>query len=1039
MVSYFVKHPVAANLLMIVAVLLGIISLPKMERETFPEFAASKVAVSIVYPGASALDVDDQICQELDDSLGSVTALEEIECLSVDSRANATLTMIEGGDITQFYNDILSLVSGLKNLPADAEEPAVSIAGQTETIVLLAVSGIEDTHSLIRYSDGLANRIGNLSMISNATVSGITENELKITFDQRALRQYGLSSREVADAVTARSLRQPLGTVNTKERDITLRYADARRNAQDLENLVILQNESGGLVLLSDLASVHLEEKSPEVKSFINGKRAAIIRIEKNKEDDAIDAFSQVSKLIDGETAGFREPFAIDVINNSTDNIRERIQLVMKNTVQGLVLVLAVMWMFFSFREAFWISLALPVSFLGGFFVMSLFGVTINMISLVALLMAVGLIMDDSIVIADNIAKWRKHASMKDAAMRGATQVLPGVVSSFLTTACVFGPLMFLSGQIGAILKTVPVVLLITLAVSLVEAFFILPHHLSHVSGDPTANQRRFVPVWLDRFKEKSIIPLVRLFVSWRYLTVGSVFAILIMSIGLIASGAVKVIGFPATEGDTIEARFSLGSGIPQRRTQKVVDQMLEALDKVDKQLTPATNDGQKLVKRVLVRYGANADVKDNGTNTATITVDLLNSEERNIAADDVLKIWREATGPIPDLLQSNFTQTASGPGGSDLDVQVASHNLEDLEGATGQLLKILRSREDVSEAFQDFSGGKPEARLKLKEFAYTIGLNPQAVAGQLRSAFSGAETDTFRVGFSNYAVRVELGNSVPAISDLEEFPIKLSGGKQVALNRVADIELSTTYAQITRQNGAAIARIIGKIDRDATTSTAISALITGKLGPQIEAKYPGISISIGGATQEQQKTQTSIMTSLLTGLIGVYIILAFQFHSYTLPLIVMISIPFALIGTILGHLGLGIDLAMPSFVGFASLAGVAVNNAILFLAFFEAEIGGKNYVEAAINAVRHRFQPVLLSSTTTFVGLMPIVFESSPQAQTLVPLVVAVAFGLLASTLLVIFVFPSLLAIYFDFASVTKWLKSRGSPTEAVDEHSAP
>lgn len=1035
MISYFTRHPNAANLMMAAAIFLGLSVVFSMERETFPEFAESKVSVQVIYRGSSAADVDEQVCQELDDALKSVDDLDEIECLSVDGRGTATLTMNEGADISQFYNDILSIASGLDDLPDTAEAPSVTILGRTELIAILAVSGIETTEGLIRYTDGLANRLGGLANVSDATVSGITENELKITFNQLALRRYGVSAKSVADALIARSLRQPLGTVSTLEREITLRYSDARRNIAELESLVILQNAKGGFVRLSDLATVSLVQEVPEVQSFINGRRAATIQVEKTKQDDAIDAFAQVQALITAEMEKYPDQFNIDVINNTTEVIQDRISLVVRNTMQGLALVLLVMCLFFSIKEAFWIALALPVSFLGGMFLMQVAGMSINMISLVALLMAVGLIMDDSIVIADNISKWRHKVSPREASVRGTSEVMPGVVSSFLTTACIFGPLMFLSGQIGSILQVVPVVLLITLAVSLVEAFLILPHHLSHVGDDPTANDRRFVPRNLDTLKEKFVIPATRFLMSWRYLTLGTVIASFIFTISLIASGTVKVIGFPSTEGDTIEARISLTSGIPQARTQSVVAQLIAAINEVDAALTPGTKAGKKLVERILVRYAANSDVKDNGTNTATITVDLLDSDERNVDADDVALAWRRAAGAIPDLIQSNFTQTSIGPGGVDLDVQVSSRNLVELEAATAEMARALLARNDVTEAFQDFTGGRPEARLRLNNYAYTVGLTPQFVASQLRAAFSGAETDSFREGFSNFTVRVELGDSVPTISDLEDFPIDLGRGKQIALSAIADIELTTTYPQITRENGEAIAKIIGKIDRSITTSKAISDVVVNQLGPVLAQKYPGISIGIGGATEEQQKTQSSILTALLTGLLGVYIILAFQFRSYVLPVVVMLSIPFALIGTVLGHMALGINLSMPSFIGFASLSGVVVNNAILFLSFFQSEIRDNDYLEAAIDAVRHRFRPVLLSSSTTIVGLLPILFETSRQAQVLVPLVVSVAFGLLASTILVIFVFPSALGVFFDFADVKKWLASRERATVGVPQ----
>lgn len=1036
MIGYFARHPVASNLVLVAVCLMGLLTLTNMERESFPEFTASKVSVSVAYPGASAGDVDEQICLVLDDALGAVNNLEDFECLSVENRASATLTMAEGGDIGQFYNDVSSEVSSINDLPGEAELPSVSILGQTEVIASIAVSGIDTRASLIQYADAFSDDLAALDMIATAKVSGISEAEYKITFDQLALRRYGVSIKDVADAVEARSLRTPLGTVATTGREVTLRYSDARRSRSELENLELLENSDGGIVRLIDVARIIQTEASPELQSFIDGDRAAIIQVSKTKSDDAINAFAQVEALIATEEARFPDPFRITVVNNMTENVQTQISLVLGNAAKSLVLVILVMCLFFTIAEAVWISFSLPFSFLGGIFLMDQVGVTINIISLIGLLMAIGLIMDDSIVIADNISKWRKKMGPKEAAVKGTSEVMPGVVSSFLTTACVFGPLMFLSGEMGKVLLVIPIVLLLTMVTSLVEAFFILPSHMSHTHADPEANARRFVPRMLDKLRDRVVIPMTAGLLRWRYATLGGVFAILIISVGFLTSGLVKVVGFPETEGDTIEVRIALASGLPIERTKEAVAQILAGLEKVDADLTPGTEGGAPLVERVLVRTAVNQDVKDNGAYTATVTADLLQSDFRNIAADDVLLAWKAATGPIPDLVQNNFTQIAGGPGGNDLDVELSSRDLGQLEAATNALLERLISRDDVTEAYQDFSAGRPEIRLALSEFGYVSGLTPQAVSAQLRAAFSGTETDSFRQQLSDVSIRVELGDTVPTLSDLEQFPIVVPGGGQVALVTVADIELTGAYAQITRKNGRAVARILGKIDRSATTSAVISNLITTKLGPAIQMEYGDVSINIGGATAEQQKTQTSISTALLTGLIGVYLILAFQFHSYTLPFMVMLSIPFALIGTIFGTYALGLDISMPSFIGFASLAGVVVNNAILFLTFFEAEIEEDDYLSAAVEAVRHRFRPVVLSFSTTFVGLLPMVFETSPQAQVLVPLVVAVAFGLLASTLLVIFVFPSIIGIYFDFADINKWREKRGG---SVSEETAP
>ncbi len=876
MLEYFARHPIAANLILIATIWLGISALPNMERESFPEFTSDEVTVTIVYEGASARDVDEEICIPLDDALSAITNLDEMDCLSVEGTAISTLTIVDGADIGQFYNDISSEVSAINDFPTDAEAAQISISGQTEQIALIAVSGIDSLDGLVRYADILADDLSFLPGVASADVLSISDSEYRVQLDQLALRRYAISPADVADAIMQRSLQSPLGTVETSGRDYTLRFSDLRRSVPELENLIILQNAQGGLVRLRDIADVSLAPAEESERAEIDGKRAAIVQVNKNKDDDALDAFAEVELHLEAERAKYPEPFDLTVINNSTEQVAEQIDLVVSNAVQSLILVIIVMFLFFGLIEAFWISLALPFSFLGGFFLLNLFGITINMMSLLALLMSIGLIMDDSIVIAENISKWRAKLPAAEAAVKSVQEVMAGVFSSFLTTAGVFGPLMFLGGESGAILQVIPMVLLVTMSVSLIEAFFILPNHLSHTRGDGTTQTQRVVPRLLDRFKETVVLPIVRVLVSIRYLTVGCVFAVLIVCFGFIASGTIKVVGFPTIENDTIIARISLGSGTQIERTEEVVNQLLDSLEVVNAERTPLTETGEPLVERVLVQYATNADVKDNGEHTVTLIVDLLESALRNVTADTVTAEWRSATGPIADVIQSNFAQISQGPGGNDLDIEIKSDDLIELEAATHAFRIALLERNDVVAAYQDFQGGKPEIQLRLNEFGYTQGMTPQSLANQLRTAFTGTETDSFREGLSSLEVVVQMGDSAANIAELEAFPITLPDGNTVALSRVADMISTEGYSQITRRDGKPTAQILGDIDRTATTSTAISAVALNEIQPVVKADYPGISVAIGGATEDQQETQSSIATALLTGLLVVYLVLAF-------------------------------------------------------------------------------------------------------------------------------------------------------------------
>ncbi|MGX9356671.1 efflux RND transporter permease subunit [Roseobacteraceae bacterium S113] len=1025
MIGYFTRHPVAANLFLLAGLFLGLSAIGGMERESFPEFSASKVTVSVEYKGATAKTVDEEVCLILEDTLRSISDLDELSCQSVSGFATATLTMQDGGDITQFFNDIFSEVSSIQDLPDEAEEPAVAIAERTEQIALLAVSGLASDEALVRYADDLAAEFAGLPGVATATVRGISELEYRVNLNPLALRRFGLSPRDVASAISQRTTSSPLGTVETIGEDYSLRLDASQRTVIGLQSLTVIEGESGGVVHLKDVATVSLSLADPSLRSHIDGRNAAIIVLNKTSRDDAIEAFAAVEERVSEIGRQTKGDLQLTIINNSTESISEQIELVVENAAQSLALVFFTMCLFFSFRDAFWISLALPFSFLTGLYLMDLFGVTINIMSLLALLMSIGIIMDDSIVISENIDKWRAKLSPAGAAVKGTQEVMSGVVSSFLTTAGVFGPLMFLSGEIGTTLRVIPIVLLVTLAASLVEAFFILPSHMSHASGDPEKTRRRFVPRMLDSFNEKIVVRLVAVLTKWRYLTIGVVIGVLILCIGLVTAGAVRVIGFPSTDADTIIARIALTPGLQRGETVSAVDQILAGIEKVDADFADRSPELSPLVEKVLVEFGQNVDVSDNGSHTATVTVDLLESGIRNVSTDALLAAWKDASGAIPDVVQLNFTTSSMSPGGSDLDISILSNDLEQLEAASTALVTKLSLRPDVTSVFSDFTFGQTELRVDLNSYGQSLGLTPDSLADQLRASFTGTTTDSFSEGESSLEVVVDQGDVAKTLGDLDAFPITLGNGEQVSLFRVASISNARTYSQITREDRLVRAKIQGEIDRSAQTASGISSVVLDEYAPDLKAIYPDISFSVGGATEGQAEAQASIVSAFAIGLVAVYMVLAFQFRSYVLPLFIMTSIPFALIGVILGHLVMGMDLSMPSLIGFASLSGVVVNNAILFVGFFEREAAQMGHVDAAVEAVRHRFRPVVLASSTTFIGLIPIAFDTSPSLVAIVPVVVSVAFGVLASLFLVVLVFPAVLAIYFDFANLERWLGS--------------
>ncbi|MEL6233405.1 MAG: efflux RND transporter permease subunit, partial [Pseudomonadota bacterium] len=771
MIRFFARHPVAANLLLLAGLFLGLVSVSNIERETFPEFSASKVTVTVAYPGASARDVDQDVCLILEDSLQSVDDLDELTCQSVASRATATLSMVETGEITQFFNDVFSEVAAIEDLPEDAETPIVAIAERTELIALLAVSGLASDESLVRYADELAAQLAQLRGIADATVRGISTLEYRIRLDAFALRKFGLSPSDVADAVSQRSTSSPLGTVETEGEDLNLRLSGAARSLEELNALTVREGTEGGIVHLSDIATVSLSLADPDLRSEVDGRKAAIIVLSKTGADDAISAFAAVDAFLAEVSARYGGELQLAIVNNATTAISDQLELVLLNAAQSLALVFAVMCLFFTLRDAFWISLALPFSFLVGLYAMSLLGVTINVMSLLALLMSIGIIMDDSIVIAENIDKWRSELSPAEAAVKGTREVFAGVISSFLTTAGVFGPLMFLSGEIGAVLQVVPIVLLVTLSASLVEAFLILPNHLSHGPSVRAKASQRLVARLLDRFNARTLIPVVTVLTRWRYLTVGCVIGVLVLCLGLIATGAVRLVGFPSSEADTVVARLALTQGLQIERTEAAVEQILAGLQKVDEEYASNFADAPALVESVLIEYGQNSDVSDNGAHTVTITVDILNSETRRISSADFLAAWKQQSGTIVDAKQINFTSARSSPGGRDIDISIYGRDLLVLEAAAAEMRAALAARADVVTIYSDFSLGQSEVQLSLNVFGRSLGLTPSGLAEQLRTSFTGTTTDTFSEGETVLEVVVDQGDVAKTVTELRALP----------------------------------------------------------------------------------------------------------------------------------------------------------------------------------------------------------------------------------------------------------------------------
>jgi len=1027
MIAFFARHPTAGNLLMLFLAVLGFSTLPGLQRETFPDFAAEQLQITVAYPGASAEDVEEAICQRLEDAIDGVSEVEELSCEAREGVSIAVVEMVEGGDMARFMDDIKSEVDAINNFPEETELPVIKELGRTDNVVAIAITGPMSSSDLKAYAEQVKERMQRLPAISQVEINGFSDHQLRIEVPARALQQYGINMSDVANSVRRQGIDLPSGSLETADRDLLIRFTDLRRNPQELADLTIVSANSGAEVRLGDIAAISDRFELDEEKVLFNGQRAALLQVIKTKQQDTIKVMDAVSRFLEQELRpGAPQGVQFHITQDRSSIVKDRLGLLLKNGGQGLVLVFLVMWLFFQGRFAFWVAMGLPISFLGALFFMSILGLTINMITMVALLIAIGLLMDDAIVIAENIAtQLRKGKSAMQAAIDGTRQVSPGVIASFLTTVSVFGPLAFLSGHMGKVLQFIPMVLLLVLMVSLIEAFLILPHHLAHSLKHHEQEAGRFRQAFDSRlihFRDHTVGHLVDWAIHQRYWFIGIVIALFLLSIGMLVGGKLKFQSFPDIEGDIIEARILLPQGTPLTRTEAVVRQVTDAIRVVDDHFTPLQPDQQPLVRNVQVRFNHNLDANESGAHLATVTVDLLTAEARNGHLDDFINLWRETSGEIPDLVAMNFKEPTIGPGGIPLEIRLTGPDLNQLKQASLELQGWLASYRGTFDLSDNLRPGKPELRLRLRDGALALGLDASTIATQLRAAFYGTTASEIQVGPEAYEIDVRLaGDDRANLTDVESFRITTAAGDQVPLNAVAQIEAARGFSRILRVDGVRTVTISGDLDTRVTNAREIINHTQANFFPDLRSRYPGIEAMIEGESKDTAKTGSSMLRSFAIGLVGIFILLSFQFRSYAEPLVVMSIIPLALIGVIWGHLLMGLSFTMPGVIGFTSLAGIVVNDSILLVEFLKLRVReGYPIVEAAKMASRDRFRAVLLTSITTIAGLIPLLLEKSMQAQVLVPLATSIVFGLMTTTLLVLLVVPALFSILHDLGIST-------------------
>ena len=1025
MIEWFARHPTAANLFMAAIMILGLVSLSGLQRETFPQIKNQDVEVRILYPGATAEEVEDALCRRLEDSLEGISDLDEMRCDAREGLGTATVSMREGAQMFRFLDDVKSEVDAIDDFPDGIEPPVVRELARTDAVISVAVTGPDDPVALKAYAERLKAGLLGLGRVAEVEVVGFSDHQIRIEIPAERLRRYGLSAADIAQAIQRQSVGRPVGRIEGGDEDVLLRFDDQRKDVDALRDLVAISGTSGAVIRLGEIATITDRFERDEDKVLFDGRRAAVLNVTKTRAEDTLKVYDAVAQFVAAEQALAPEGVSLTLTQDRSSLVRDRLQMLVRNGLQGLALVFLTLWLFFGARYSFWVTMGLPVSFLGALFVLPHLGVTINMLSMVGLLIGVGLLMDDAIVIAENVAaRLAKGDTPMRAAIDGTRQVLPGVLSSFATTILVFGSLAFISGNLGQVLRVIPIVLILVVAVSLIEAFLILPSHLGHAlakPGNPNGFEARFrrrFESGFGRFRDRWFGPTLDAAVDHRYLTLGLALMLLLLAVAMPAGGFLKFVAFPELDGDVLEVRVLLPQGTPLARTEQVVGQVTAALGRVDERFRPRQPDDQDLVQHVTLIYGQNPDAYESGPHVARVVVDLLGAEVRDAPLDEVIAAWREETGDLADVIALKFTEPAFGPAGRAIDLRLKGDDLERLKAASLELQAWLNQYAGVQDLTDDLRPGKREYRLRLRPEAGTLGLDARGVADQVGTAFQGQIIDEFPVGPERYELELRLAaDDRLGPDDLEGLVVTGRNGAQVPLAEVATIEEVRGWARIHRIDRHRAVTIQGDIDRHLANAQELIALAQRDFQPVLAEHYPEVRWQVQGESDEAGQTGKSLIRNVLLGMVGVYILLALQFRGYLAPLTVMAVIPMALIGVVFGHMALGLDLTMPSMVGMASLFGVVVNDSILLVVFIrEARERGVSVLDAAKESGRARFRPILLTSITTVAGLAPLLLEQSLQAQILIPLATSLAFGLTTATVAALFLVPAIYTILDDY-----------------------
>lgn len=1014
-IAWMTEHRVAPNLLMLVLIVGGLFMTTRIKQEVFPPFEVDMINVSVAYPGASPEQIEQGIVLPIEAAVQSIAGIKSMTSTATEGSGAVSLELINGVDKQELYQEIQQAIDAITTFPRDAERPRVSTTAWQRNVMDIVLYGDVSEQALRVAAEQVRDGLLQAPGVSSVELSGVREYEIHIDVDEGRLRAAGLSFAELADIIADNAAERSAGSITTVGGDLLLQVDERRDWAAEFADIIVVEGEGGALLRLGDIASLREGFEDSDRAAYYNGFPAVGVDVFRVGDQTPIAVSEAVRAALPYVIKDLPPNIEYVIEDDNSEVYRDRLELLLENAFIGLVLVLVLLSLFLEFKLAFWVTVGIPTAFLGALLFLPGMGVSINMISMFAFIIALGIVVDDAIVAGENIYEYRQRGmGTLQAAIQGARDIAVPITFSVLTNIVAFLPLAFIPGWFGQIWAVIPLVVGTVFAISLVEALFIMPAHLAHTRSTPStglggrlhALQQRFSNGFRD-FVERRYSPFLRLTMRHRYLTISLALGLLLLCVAYAMSGRMGFMLMPRIESDTAFATVELPYGSSQQHIQAVQKRLVEAGQRV-----LAENGGEQLGSGI---YSRLRDTE------LEVRLYLAPSNERPLSTTQVANLWREAAGELAGVESLSFSADRRGPGGgAGLSLRLSHRDTDVLNRAAADLAERLGTVAGVAETDDGYSEGNPRWNFRLTESARALGLTASDIASQVRNAFYGVEVLKQLRGSNEVAVRARLAqDELPTESEIASLLIRTPAGTYVPLNEVAVIEPGRSLPRIIREDGRRTLTVTAEVV-PMDQINRVMATVQSEIMPQLMADYPGLSQSLGGRQRDMQDTLQSFLYTVTLALGIMYALLAIPFRSYIQPAIIMISIPFGAVGALLGHLLMGYSLSIISIMGMIALGGVVVNDALVMIDYANARRreGYRPFDAIALAGVR-RFRPIMLTTLTTFGGLAPMIFETSRQARFMIPMAISLGFGILFATAILLLLIPSLYMLIEDLRAL--------------------